>query len=81
MMTVFRDFDDPELAGDEELAALIEEVRCSAMGPAPEARLQLLAVLTKGLAGCPELVAAPPAVAPPPLSRPRRRLADRLQGT
>lgn len=80
-MTMFHYFDDPELAGDEELAALIQEVRCSAMGPAPEARPQLLAVLTKGLGGCPELVTAPPAVAPPPRSRPRRRLADRLQGT
>ncbi len=70
---------DPELAGDEKLAALVQQIRASATGPAPQARPALMAVLTRGVAGLPGH-AAPP-LAPPAPATTRRRLGERLQTT
>ncbi|MDP9006579.1 MAG: hypothetical protein M3N15_06685 [Actinomycetota bacterium] len=77
MMNLLGELDDQELADDEELAALVQEIRAFASGPAPQARPALMAVLTHGLGGLPDHAAAP--VAPPPPATARRRLAERLQ--
>jgi hypothetical protein len=68
---------DPELAGDEKLAALVQEIRAFATGPAPHARPALVAVLTRGVAGLPGQ-AGPPLPPPAPVTS-RRRLGERLQ--
>ncbi|MBW3643339.1 MAG: hypothetical protein KY447_10540 [Actinobacteria bacterium] len=77
MMNLLGDLDDPQLAGDEKLAALVQEIRAYAGGPAPEARPALMAVLTRGLAGPPGH-GAPPVPVPAPAAS-RRRLGERLQ--
>lgn len=78
-MTSFLGLDDPELAHDETLAALVAEVRTAfTTGPDPEVRPQLMAVLTRGRAGCPDLAPAPARMAPT-VGR-RRGLVERLQG-
>ena len=74
-MNLFSDLDDPELAGDEKLAALVQEIGAYATGPAPEARPALMAVLTRGLAGLPAHAGAPV----PTAVVPRARLGERLQ--
>ncbi len=76
-MNPLGELDDQELADDEELAALVQEIRAFASGPAPQARPALMAVLTHGLGGLPDHAAAP--VVPPPPATPRRRLVERLQ--
>lgn len=80
-MTPLSGLDDPELAHDEALAVLVADIRTAlTTGPGPEITPQLMAVLTRGRAGCTDPFAAPAPVAPP-LARPRRRLADRLEST
>lgn len=75
MMERFPDLDD--LRGDEPLAALVDELRSYARGPAPAARPDLLRVLTEGLTGRPGPTASPVPV--PVATPPRRRLGERLQ--
>ncbi|MBW3575888.1 MAG: hypothetical protein KY450_13800 [Actinobacteria bacterium] len=76
-MNLLGDLDDPELAGDEKLAALVQEIRAYASGPAPEARPALMAVLNRGVAGLPGHGARPVPVPAP--AAVRRRLGERLQ--
>ncbi len=73
MMNLLGELDDQQLADDEKLAALVQEIRAFASGPAPQARPALMAVLTHGLGGLPDHV-----VPPAPVTR-RRRLAERLE--
>ncbi|HEV2809503.1 MAG TPA: hypothetical protein VGV93_03790, partial [Acidimicrobiales bacterium] len=42
MMNLLGELDDQELGDDEELAALVREIRAFATGPAPEARPALM---------------------------------------
>ncbi|MDP9006894.1 MAG: hypothetical protein M3N15_08270 [Actinomycetota bacterium] len=76
-MDLLSELDDPRLVGDERLAAVVEEIRVYATGPAPAVGPVLMAVLAQGLGAGSGRVARPlPAPAP---SAPRRRLARRLQ--
>lgn len=76
-MDLLGELDDPGLVGDERLAAVVEEIRLYATGPAPAVGPVLMAVLAQGLGARSGRVARPlPAPAP---SAPRRRLVRRLQ--